>query len=178
VGRDSAHYIALTPTLPNFRPNFKYENCKKKNTIMHHGSEGRGIFTIGKSGAKFKILKCSKQTLSPFSQQSTLVVVAELASNTPLQPMNDFKGELRDKLNGTRDVLMIKGSQCELIESLAALCIFFWADFHARVLVRQLCALAKVVPSILPHCVSRETCPLLQAFRANTINGADTAQLL
>jgi hypothetical protein len=25
-----------------------------------------------KSGAKFKILKCSKQTLSPFPQQSTL----------------------------------------------------------------------------------------------------------
>jgi hypothetical protein len=29
-------------------------------------------FTIGKCGAKFKILKCSKQSQSPFSQQSTL----------------------------------------------------------------------------------------------------------
>jgi hypothetical protein len=34
--------------------------------FYHHVSEGRGIFTIGKCGAKFKILKCSKQTLSPF----------------------------------------------------------------------------------------------------------------
>jgi hypothetical protein len=42
----------------------------KKN--YHHGKEGRGIFTIGKCGAKFKILKCLKQTLSPFPQQSTL----------------------------------------------------------------------------------------------------------
>jgi hypothetical protein len=40
--------------------------------FYHHGSEGRGIFTIGKCGVKFKILKCSKQTLSPFPQQSTL----------------------------------------------------------------------------------------------------------
>jgi hypothetical protein len=41
--------------------------------FYHHGSEGRDIFTIGKCGAKFKIIKCSKQTLSPFPQQSTLV---------------------------------------------------------------------------------------------------------
>jgi hypothetical protein len=38
--------------------------------FYHHG---RDIFMIGKCGAKFKILKCSKQTLSPFPQQSTLV---------------------------------------------------------------------------------------------------------
>jgi hypothetical protein len=44
----------------------------QKKTIYHHGSEGRGIFTIGKCGPKFKILKCSKQTLSPFPPQSTL----------------------------------------------------------------------------------------------------------
>jgi hypothetical protein len=45
--------------------------------FCHHGSEGWGIFTIGKCGAKFKILKCSKQTraLSPFPQLSTLVVM-------------------------------------------------------------------------------------------------------
>jgi hypothetical protein len=41
--------------------------------FYHHGSEGRGIFTIGKCGAKFKILKCLKQTLSPFTLQSTLI---------------------------------------------------------------------------------------------------------
>jgi hypothetical protein len=40
--------------------------------FYHHGSEGRRIFTIGKLGEKFEILKCSKQTLIPFSQQSTL----------------------------------------------------------------------------------------------------------
>jgi hypothetical protein len=40
----------------------------------HYCSEGRGIFTIGKCGAKFKILKCWKQTLSPFPQQSTLAI--------------------------------------------------------------------------------------------------------
>jgi hypothetical protein len=60
VGRDFAHYIAL---------NFKHENG---NFFYYYGSEGRGIFTIGKYGVKFKILKCSKQTLSPFPQQSTL----------------------------------------------------------------------------------------------------------
>jgi hypothetical protein len=40
--------------------------------FYHHGSEGWGIFTISKCGAKLKILKCSKQTRSPFPQQSTL----------------------------------------------------------------------------------------------------------
>jgi hypothetical protein len=40
--------------------------------FYHLGSEGRVIFTISKCGAKFKILKCSKQTLSPFPQHSTL----------------------------------------------------------------------------------------------------------
>jgi hypothetical protein len=72
VGRDSAHYIALTrpaKITTNFRPNFNHENG---NFFYHYGSEGRRIFTIGKSGANFKILKCSKQTLSPFPQQSTL----------------------------------------------------------------------------------------------------------
>jgi hypothetical protein len=44
----------------NLCPNFKHENG---NVIFYHyGSKGRGIFTIGKCGAKFKILKCSKQT--------------------------------------------------------------------------------------------------------------------
>jgi hypothetical protein len=73
VGRDSAHYIALTrpaKITTNFRPNFKHEYMY---FFYHYGCEGRGIFTIGKCGAKFKILKCSKQTLSPFHQQSTLV---------------------------------------------------------------------------------------------------------
>jgi hypothetical protein len=42
--------------------------------FYHYGSEGRGIFMIGKFGAKFKILKCSKQTLSPFS--SNLLYIA------------------------------------------------------------------------------------------------------
>jgi hypothetical protein len=34
--------------------------------FYHHGSKRQGIFTISKCGGKFKILKCSKQTLSPF----------------------------------------------------------------------------------------------------------------
>jgi hypothetical protein len=35
-----------------------------------------------KSGAKFKILKCSKQTQSPFPQQSTLsLLLAEIGAS-------------------------------------------------------------------------------------------------
>jgi hypothetical protein len=40
--------------------NFKHENGF---FTIKAGSEGRGIFTVGKCGAKFKILKCLKQTL-------------------------------------------------------------------------------------------------------------------
>jgi hypothetical protein len=35
---------------------------------LHYSSKGRGIFMIGICGEKFKILKCLKQTLSPFPQ--------------------------------------------------------------------------------------------------------------
>jgi hypothetical protein len=44
------------------------------NLAVHCVYSRVNFFTIGKCGAKFKILKCSKQTLSPFSQQSTLVI--------------------------------------------------------------------------------------------------------
>jgi hypothetical protein len=58
--------------------------------FYHHGSES--IFTIGKCGAKLKILKCSKQTLSPFSQQSTLAYVFVLFKK-PLIKLRQFKSE-------------------------------------------------------------------------------------
>jgi hypothetical protein len=50
--------------------------------FFHHGSEGRGIFTIDKYGAKFKSLKCSKQTLSLFLQQSTLSTLTTSRKST------------------------------------------------------------------------------------------------
>jgi hypothetical protein len=52
---------------------------------LHGNREGRGISTIGKCGAKFKILKCSKQTLhESFSPAIYLIFICHLVFHEQL----------------------------------------------------------------------------------------------
>jgi hypothetical protein len=90
VGRDSSNYIALTRTLPKLQQTFDLILSTKMTFFYHYGSKGQGIFTIGKNGAKFKILKCSKQTLCPFPSNLLYVLFTFLVRTGAGNIFNSF----------------------------------------------------------------------------------------